>query len=290
MDSHMKIIEALRRGAGLALPILVLASVTAHAAGPAPQPAPQSAPDAATVDAVVRRLEASGALDRAVERSLQRLQQRQDEANRAAQAQREAERQKLARAARKVATGRDHILGDPAAEVSLIEYSDFECPFCTRFHGSPGSVMQRYPGRVNWVFRHFPLSFHEPAARREAIAAECAGQLGGNDVFWKYAHTLFRDTRSNGQGLPEAKSTESIASQLGLDASRFSSCMAGAGAAKRVDEDLADGAATGITGTPTTVVRNNRTGASVAIVGAQPVEVLVSAVEKLLTSDDAVKK
>lgn len=287
MDSPSKIIEALSRIAGMAL--LALANVTI-AAGPAPRPAPQAAPDAAVVDAVVRRLEASGALDRAVERALQRLQQRQEEANRAAEQQREAQRQKQAQVARKVAAGRDHILGDPSAEVSLIEYSDFECPFCKRFHGAPGSVMKRYPGRVNWVFRHFPLSFHEPAARREAIAAECAGELGGNDAFWKYADTLFRDTRSNGQGLPEEKSTDSIASQLGLDAGRFSSCLAGTGAAKRVDEDLADGTATGITGTPTTVVRNNRTGASVAIVGAQPAEVLAATIEKLLASGDAVKK
>lgn len=288
MDSHMKIVEALRASAGMAL--LVLGSVTAQAAGPAPRPASSSAPDAALVDAVVRRLEASGALDRAVDRSLQRLQQRQEQANRAAQEQREAEQQKLAKVARKVDPARDHVLGDLAAEVSLIEYSDFECPFCKRFHGSPGSVMKRYPGRVNWVFRHFPLSFHEPAARREAIAAECAAELGGNEVFFKYADTLFRDTRSNGQGLPEDKSPDAIASQLGLEAGRFSSCLASAGAAKRVDEDLADGTATGITGTPTTVVRNNRTGASVAIVGAQPAEVLAAAVQKLLASGDAVKK
>lgn len=240
------------------------------------------APDPALVDAIVRKLESDGTLDRAVERALARLSQRQEEARRASEAQRQAQAQERAKAARKVTPGRDHIRGKAAAEVSLIEYSDFECPFCKRFHGTPASLLERHGGRVNWVYRHYPLAFHDPAARREAVASECAAKLGGNAAFWRYADALFANTRSNGQGLPEGKSEEAIAAELGLKRDEFSRCLADPKMALRVDDDLADGAAVGVTGTPATLVRNNRTGATEVVVGAQPAEALDAAIRRVL--------
>src|SRR2546428_2124234 len=261
--------------------LLALVTITgASAQGAEPQAGAK--PDPALVDAIVRKLESDGTLDRALERAITRVIQRQEETRRSSEVQQEAQAQERAKAARKVNAGRDHIRGEAWAEVPLIEYSDFECPFCKSFHGTPMALMGRYAGRINWVYRHYPLDFHNPAARREAIASECAAQVGGNEAFWQYADAVFNQTQSDGKGLPADNSVEVIAVRLGMNRARFMSCLEDAASAKRVDEDLTDGAAVGISGTPTTLIRNNRTGATEMIVGAQPPEALIAPVERVL--------
>jgi protein-disulfide isomerase len=253
--------------------------VAGHAAEPETCPIE---PNPAMVDAVIRKLESSGALDQAVERALTRVVKRQQEARDAEESKNQARRREQANSVRPVSRTRDHIRGNPSAEVSLIEYSDFECPFCKRFHGTPKAVLDRFGGRVNWVLRHFPLPFHDPAARREAIAAECAAQLGGNEAFWKYADALFEKTQSNGRGLPGDNPLVALAASLGLDRSAFSRCLQTDSLAQRIEQDLADGQTVGITGTPTTVVRHNQTGEIELAVGAVPSDTLVQVVERLL--------
>ncbi|MFZ5509730.1 MAG: DsbA family protein [Pseudomonadota bacterium] len=249
---------------------------------PARAAEPAAAPDPALVEAIVNKLERDGTLDRAVERALGRLAQKQQETQRQQQLAAQAKAAERARSARKVVPGRDHIRGNAAADVSLIEYSDFECPFCKRFHPTPGAALQRHAGRVNWVWRHFPLGFHDPAARREAIASECAAKLGGNEVFWKYADAVFAHTRSNGQGLAEGKSEAALAEELGIGRDAFARCFTDPGIARRVDEDIAEGNTVGVSGTPATIVRNNRSGESVWVVGAQPAEALDAAIGQVL--------
>ena len=190
----------------------------------------------------------------------------------------------MAKAARAVDPKQDHIRGKPTAEVSLIEYTDFECPFCKQFHGTPKALLDRYGDRVNWVIRNYPLPFHDPAARKEALAAECVAQLGGNDAYWKYADALFANTRSNGGGLPDDKSVDKLAETAGVKGPALSTCMNDDKVIKRIEQDLADGNAAGVSGTPTTVVRNNKTGASEAVVGARPADGFVPAIERMLNA------
>jgi protein-disulfide isomerase len=261
---------------------LLAVGATLAASAAEPTSGPSAEPDPALVDAIVRKLESEGILDRAVERALIRVINRMEEERRAAGGQQQSQARERAKNARKVLPKRDHIRGSPSAEVSLIEYSDFECPFCKRFHPTAKALLDRFGGRVNWVYRHFPLSSHDPAARREAIASECAGQLGGNDAFWKYTDAVFEHTQSNGRGLPPDKSIEALAAQLGLDRAAFSRCLQDPKIAKRVEEDMDDGAAAGVTGTPTTLIRDNRTGAVEIVTGAQHPEVLAARVERLL--------
>ena len=83
----------------------------------------------------------------------------------------------------------EHIRGDKNAKISLIEYSDYECPYCKRFHDTPKQVLEEYEGKVNWVYRHFPLGFHATATPK-AIASECVAELGGNDKFWEFSDIL----------------------------------------------------------------------------------------------------
>lgn len=87
-------------------------------------------------------------------------------------------------------TDKDHVKGNRNAKVVLVEYSDYECPFCERFHPTIVKISEEYKNDVAWAFRHFPLSFH-PYAQKSAEAAECVAKLEGNDAFWEYTDMLF---------------------------------------------------------------------------------------------------
>ncbi len=131
---------------------------------------------------MLKQLENSGALDKAVQRSLQRLMERQKEVQ-AATEQKNLELQKAkAKNARKVDPQFDFILGNANAPISIIEYSDYECPYCKQFSGTPMKVVADMPTQVNLVWRDFPLSFHEPMASKEASAAICAALFNPNAI------------------------------------------------------------------------------------------------------------
>lgn len=269
----------LRKGAFCSLVIFALTGGSSHAATVAGS---TPGPDAATVDAIIQKMETSGALDAAVDRAIERYVNRKEQARQAEEAKQQAALSARAKNGRPVDAKRDHILGNVSAEVSLIEYSDFECPYCKRFHDTPKEVLKRYGGRVNWVLRNYPLAFHNPAAHSEALAAECVARLSDNATYWKYADALFANTRSNGTGLPADKSVDMLAEADGIKAAVLTRCMGDTAIAKRIQQDIDDGTAAGVTGTPMTVVRNSRTGASQAVVGAVPIGTLLPVIEQML--------
>lgn len=86
----------------------------------------------------------------------------------------------------------DWVRGDKNAKITIVEYSDLECPFCQRFHVTLQSILEKNKGKVNWVYRHFPLVSIHQFAEPLAQGAECAGDLGGNEVFWKYLDENFK--------------------------------------------------------------------------------------------------
>jgi protein-disulfide isomerase len=182
---------------------------------------------------------------------------------------------------RRVSADRDHIYGNPDASVSLIEYSDFECPFCKRFHLTPKKLVEAYDGKVNWVYRHFPLAFHNPGAQKQAEASECAASLGGNDAFWAYTDLIYERTRSNGKGFPIAGLVP-LAKEIGLDAAGFGECLKEGRFAKRVKEDYEEGTRVGITGTPGNILLHNETGKVIPRPGAVPYDTLKDLIDELL--------
>ena len=239
-----------------------------------------------TADQVLKQLEDSGALDRAVERSLQRLMQKQKDAQAAAE-QKNLEQQKAkAKNARKVDPQLDFILGNVNAPVSIIEYSDYECPYCKQFSATPMKVVADMPNQVNLVWRDFPLSFHEPMASKEAIAAICAGEQGGNGAFWKYSDAIMKNTRSNGQGMPAKEGEDAminLAASQSLDIEKFKSCLASTKAKERVATGFQDGVGAGINGTPGIIIVNNSNGKTSFMAGVVSESALKGEIQKLLT-------
>lgn len=85
----------------------------------------------------------------------------------------------------------DHAKGAPNAPITWVEYSDLECPFCSRIHPDLSKLITEYEGKVRWVYRHFPLSQIHPDAEGLALASECVGQLDGEDAFWKFIDYVY---------------------------------------------------------------------------------------------------
>lgn len=178
-------------------------------------------------------------------------------------------------------TDKDHILGPANAKVTLVEYSDLECPFCKKFHPTMQQLLKEYPNDVRWVYRHFPLDAIHSKARKEAEATECAGELGGNDKFWAYMDKLFEVTPSN-NGLDPAELPK-IAEAVGLNRAQFEACLTSGKYAAHIQEDLDDAQAAGGQGTPYTVVIA-ASGQKFPLSGAQPYSAVKQLVEQALKS------
>jgi protein-disulfide isomerase len=88
----------------------------------------------------------------------------------------------------------DWIRGEDDAHITVIEYSDVDCPFCKEFHTSTTNLMNDYADDIRWVFRHMPIDELHPDARKKAEASECMGELGGADAFWNYIDALFKQS------------------------------------------------------------------------------------------------
>ncbi len=175
----------------------------------------------------------------------------------------------------------DHVRGPKDARITIYEYSDFECPFCKRFNETPGKVIAANAGKVNAVYRHFPLGFHDPLATKEAVAAECAAEQGGTDAFYAYHDAIFKTTKSNGNGMKEAQLTD-LARAQGLNVAAFEQCRASGKFDQHVKDNIQSGIDAGVTGTPGVIIKDNKTGEVRVMPGAVPVEAVQAAVDELL--------
>lgn len=177
-------------------------------------------------------------------------------------------------------TEKDHIRGDANAPLTWVEYSDFECPFCKSFHPTMTQMIEAFDGEVKWVYRHFPLSFHNPLATKAAEGSECADELGGNDAFWQFMDTYFERTRSNGNGLAGSELAV-IALDIGLDVSAFTSCLESGRYAAHVQADIAGGQVAGVSGTPGSFLIDAN-GQATPISGAVPYAQVKASIEASL--------
>lgn len=230
---------------------------------------------------VIESLRDNDVLQEAVREGIQKFiaEQRRAQAEAQEQQRRQADRQ--ARDVRPVSADRDHIYGNPDAVVSLIEYSDFECPYCKRFHPTAKELVDQSGGDVNLVYRHFPLSFHNPGAQRQAEASECVAELGGNDAFWAFTDAIYERTKSGGKGFPLDQLVP-LGVELGLAEDAYRECLESRRYEERVKADLTEGSRIGISGTPGNILLNNETGEAMMRAGAQPLGALQEAARTLM--------
>ena len=209
--------------------------------------------------------------------SMQKLQIQRQQA--------EEQKRREAAGAVKPVDGQDHIRGNPDALVKVIEFSDFECPFCKGFHSTMKQLMDEYgkDGTIVWVYRHFPLDELHSKARKEAQAAECANELGGNNAFWAYADRLFEVTPSNNH--LDLALLPRIAEEVGLDRTKFEACLGGDARggkyAAHIEANYQDAVASGGTGTPHTLIIGVK-GQTLPINGAQPFAAVKSIIDTML--------
>ena len=147
--------------------------------------------------------------------------------------------------------------GPEGAPVTIVEFSDFQCPFCSRAKTTVDEVVKQYGDKVRLVFRHFPLSFHAEAPK----AAEASACADDQKKFWEYHDKLFAN-----QGALKVDDLKKHAADLGLDTARFNECLDSGKKAELVKKDMSAGEKVGVTGTPAFFING------VVLSGAVPAE------------------
>lgn len=174
----------------------------------------------------------------------------------------------------------DHVRGNPNAKILLVEYSDYDCPFCKQFHDTLNQVMKEYgeSAKVGWVYRHLPLEQLHPNAPKIAEAAECVADIGGNDAFWKFTDRVFQEKTV--QDFTEMSRLAEYASDAGADKNEFELCLNSGKMKEKVEASMAEALAAGARGTPHTfvIVGGERT----VINGAQPYAVVKQVIDNIL--------
>jgi protein-disulfide isomerase len=179
----------------------------------------------------------------------------------------------------KAVANADHIRGNKNAKITLIEYSDFECPFCKNFAPTLKELLSTYGDKIRIVYRHYPLPFHTNA-QKEAEASECVANIGGNDAFWKYLDIIYERTTANGTGFA-LSALGPAAAEVGVDQQQFQSCLDSGKYEKLVKDAVTEGSGAGVQGTPSTFIIDSK-GNSQLIVGAQPIDSFKAIIDKSL--------
>ncbi|MEM4248345.1 MAG: thioredoxin domain-containing protein [Candidatus Nanoarchaeia archaeon] len=175
----------------------------------------------------------------------------------------------------KVSVDDDAVLGDEDAPVTIIEFSDFQCPYCARFVlNTLPEIKEKYidTGKVKLVFRDFPLRFHANAANA-ALAAECA-----EDKYFEMHDKLFAG-QADWASAEDPKSVfRGYAKDLGIDATKWETCYGSKKYAEENSKDFSDGSAAGVSGTPTFFIGNDKDG-YIKVVGALPYDAFKQAID-----------
>lgn len=167
---------------------------------------------------------------------------------------------------------RDPALGPEDAPVTIVEFSDFECPFCARFANNTAPVLRRqYGDRIRWIFVNNPLQSIHPRAYDAGLAGECAAEQG---KFWEFYDAVF----TGRHGLSNSD-LMAIGREVGVDMERYRTCFENAEYAEEMAEDIKEGQKFYILGTPTFFINGHR------LEGAQPPEAFAAVIDSILRAD-----
>lgn len=161
------------------------------------------------------------------------------------------------------------MLGNPNAKITIVEWGDYQCTYCHLFHqNTKDQLIQEYvnTGKVNFVFRDFPLNGPD-----SVLAAEAAYCAGDQNKYWQYHDELYNNWGGERTGWVNQKSLDQFATNVGLDLNQFDQCVSDKKYESRVLENQKFGQEIGIDGTPSFVIFNNKT--ITKVVGAQPFSV-----------------
>jgi protein-disulfide isomerase len=153
-------------------------------------------------------------------------------------------------------TDKDHIVGNPTADIIFVEHSDTECPYCKAFHATMNKIVDEYAkdGKVAWVYRHMPIDELHSKSRNEAASTECVASLVGEKAFWIMLNSIYEATDSNNSLTPE--SLPVLAVKAGAKKDDFNKCLTDKTFDAKVEADYQDGllATNNQPGTPNSVV------------------------------------
>lgn len=168
-------------------------------------------------------------------------------------------------------SGTYHILGSKSASVKIVEFSDFQCPYCKSFQSSVNQALEEYGNKVALIFKHFPLDQLHANARPAAEAAECVADQKGDDAFFKFIDQLFSNQANLGSEL-----YEKLAKDLGLNLNKFNDCVSSGKYKDKVNADYQEGLSYEVNGTPASFINGTR------VPGAVPYATLKSYIEAVL--------
>ncbi|MEA2056378.1 MAG: thioredoxin domain-containing protein [Patescibacteria group bacterium] len=174
----------------------------------------------------------------------------------------------------------DYQRGAKDGKITIVEYSDYECPFCNKFHPTMLKVMEEYKNDVTWVYRHFPLDALHQDSRNLAEISECVGKYGGEDKFWEFTDLIYErivdDTK-----VVEEENALAIVAEIGVSKNKVVTCLENEETVEAVKEDEAGGKKAGISGTPGSIILV-KDGDPQLIPGALPYEAIKKTIEELL--------
>lgn len=178
----------------------------------------------------------------------------------------------------------DYIRGNPNAPILMVEYSDYDCPFCKSYHQTMNQIMNEYgiTGRLAWVYRQFPLTQLHPNSQKISEGALCVGDIGGNDAFWKFTETVFASRDIEEQ--TNITLLSQYAEEAGVSREEYQSCINSGRMKEKLTRQLKDGFDSGARGTPYTVLIVGNQQAIIS--GAQPYETVKGIVQNLIDQLD----
>ena len=174
------------------------------------------------------------------------------------------------------------------SQIAIIEFSDFECPFCKKFHDeSRKEIIEQYvkTDKAILAWKDYPLDFHNPLATKQAVAAQCVYTQKGNQAYFEYVDLIFANTKSGGEGMQESKLTELAREIQDLDQDKFDNCLKEEETLDKVKSDMDFANQNGVNGTPGFIIGKLEDGKltqGIRIAGALPIDTFKKYIDEFL--------